>query len=77
VSLFENQLIQLLGLLGPHRIAPIGAIDAKASISGGTRPTTMNIYAHMTANMEEKASHQFSKPIKGLLIIVLITIRSI
>ncbi|WP_269749103.1 tyrosine-type recombinase/integrase [Halobacillus mangrovi] len=29
--------------------------------------TTMNIYAHMTANMEEKASQQFSKLMKGLL----------
>ncbi|MCL6573254.1 MAG: site-specific integrase, partial [Bacillus sp. (in: Bacteria)] len=29
--------------------------------------TTMNIYAHMTANMEEKASQQFSKLMKDLL----------
>lgn len=29
--------------------------------------TTMNIYAHMTSNMEEKASHQFSKLMKDLL----------
>ncbi|APH06545.1 site-specific integrase [Bacillus weihaiensis] len=29
--------------------------------------TTMNIYAHMTANMEEKASQQFSKLMKNLL----------
>lgn len=29
--------------------------------------TTMNIYAHMTANMEEKASHQFSELMKDLL----------
>lgn len=30
--------------------------------------TTMNIYAHMTANMEEKASQQFSKLMKDLLL---------
>ncbi|UUH74889.1 site-specific integrase [Bacillus altitudinis] len=30
--------------------------------------TTMNIYAHMTSNMEEKASQQFSKLMKDLLI---------
>ncbi|RXZ00857.1 site-specific integrase [Fictibacillus sp. S7] len=30
--------------------------------------TTMNIYAHMTANMEEKASHQFSELMKDLLL---------
>ncbi|WP_099363768.1 site-specific integrase [Fredinandcohnia onubensis] len=30
--------------------------------------TTMNIYAHMTDNMEEKASHQFSKLMKDLLL---------
>jgi integrase len=29
--------------------------------------TTMNIYAHMTANMEEKASRQFGKLMKGLI----------
>ncbi|MFF2754796.1 tyrosine-type recombinase/integrase [Psychrobacillus sp. NPDC058041] len=29
--------------------------------------TTMNIYAHMTKNMEEKASQQFSKLMKDLL----------
>jgi hypothetical protein len=28
--------------------------------------TTMNIYAHMTVNMEEKASQQFSKLMKDL-----------
>jgi integrase len=30
--------------------------------------TTMNIYAHMTSNMEEKASQQFSKLMKDLLL---------
>ena len=30
--------------------------------------TTMNIYAHMTANIEEKASQQFSKLMKDLLL---------
>lgn len=30
--------------------------------------TTMNIYVHMTANMEEKASQQFSKLMKDLLL---------
>ena len=30
--------------------------------------TTMNIYAHMTANMEEKASQQFSELMKDLLL---------
>lgn len=29
--------------------------------------TTMNIYAHMTEKMEEKASHQFSKLMEDLL----------
>ncbi len=29
--------------------------------------TTMNIYAHMTANMEEKASQQFSELMKDLI----------
>ncbi|MED4691754.1 integrase [Peribacillus frigoritolerans] len=30
--------------------------------------TTMNIYAHMTSNMEKKASQQFSKLMKDLLL---------
>ena len=30
--------------------------------------TTMNIFAHMTKNMEEKASQQFSKLMKDLLL---------
>ena len=30
---------------------------------------TANIYAHMIANMKEKASHQFSKLMKGLSLI--------
>ena len=29
--------------------------------------TTMNIYAHMTKNIEEKTSHKFSQLTKGLL----------
>jgi integrase len=29
--------------------------------------TTMNIYAHMTANMEEKASQKFEKLMEDLL----------
>lgn len=29
--------------------------------------TTMNIYAHMTKNIEEKTSHKFSELTKGLL----------
>ncbi|MCM3118497.1 hypothetical protein M3610_25165 [Neobacillus sp. MER 74] len=30
--------------------------------------TTMNIYAHITSKMEEKASQQFSKLMKDLLL---------
>lgn len=28
--------------------------------------TTMNLYAHMTDNIEEKVSHQFTKLMEGL-----------
>jgi integrase len=30
--------------------------------------TTMNIYAHMTANMEERASEKFSDLMKNILL---------
>ncbi|ARJ38659.1 hypothetical protein SporoP8_07120 [Sporosarcina ureae] len=49
-------------------------IEAGADIKGiqerlghGDINTTMNIYAHMTKNVEEKTSHKFSELTKGLL----------
>lgn len=38
------------------------------TISSGTYETSMNIYANMTKNMEEKASQKFSELMKGFVI---------
>lgn len=47
--------------------AGVGVKEIQLRLGHTDINTTMNIYAHMTANMEEKASHQFSKLMKDLL----------
>jgi integrase len=48
--------------------AGIGIKEIQQRLGHTDINTTMNIYAHMTANMEEKASQQFSKLMKDLLL---------
>lgn len=47
--------------------AGVGVKEIQQRLGHTDINTTMNIYAHMTVNMEEKASHQFSKLMKDLL----------
>lgn len=47
--------------------AGVGVKEIQQRLGHTDINTTMNIYAHMTSNMEEKASHQFSKLMKDLL----------
>jgi integrase len=47
--------------------AGVGVKEIQQRLGHTDINTTMNIQAHMTANMEEKASHQFSKLMKDLL----------
>jgi integrase len=47
--------------------AGVGVKEIQQRLGHTDINTTMNIYAHMTANMEEKASHQFSRLMKDLL----------
>jgi integrase len=47
--------------------AGVGVKEIQQRLGHTDINTTMNIYAHMTANMEEKAFHQFSKLMKDLL----------
>ncbi|MFD1708550.1 tyrosine-type recombinase/integrase [Siminovitchia sediminis] len=47
--------------------AGVGVKEIQQRLGHTDINTTMNIYAHMTANMEEKASHQFSELMKDLL----------
>jgi integrase len=47
--------------------AGVGVKEIQQRLGHTDINTTMNIYAHMTTNMEEKASHQFSKLMKDLL----------
>ncbi|MDO8223939.1 site-specific integrase [Bacillus cabrialesii] len=48
--------------------AGVGIKEIQQSLGHTDINTTMNIYAHMTTNMEEKASQQFSKLMKDLLL---------
>jgi integrase len=48
--------------------AGVGVKEIQQRLGHTDINTTMNIYAHMTANMEEKASQQFSKLMKDLLL---------
>jgi integrase len=48
--------------------AGVGIKEIQQRLGHSDINTTMNIYAHMTANMEEKASQQFSKLMKDLLV---------
>lgn len=48
--------------------AGVGIKEIQQRLGHSDINTTMNIYAHMTANMEEKASQQFSKLMKDLLL---------
>jgi integrase len=47
--------------------ASVGIKEIQQRLGHSNINTTMNIYAHMTKNMEEKASQQFSKLMKDLL----------
>ncbi|KAA0941635.1 site-specific integrase [Sporosarcina sp. ANT_H38] len=47
--------------------AGVGVKEIQQRLGHTDINTTMNIYAHMTKNMEEKASQQFSKLMKDLL----------
>jgi integrase len=47
--------------------ARVGIKEIHQKLGQSDINTTMNIYAHMTVNMEEKASQQFSKLMKDLL----------
>lgn len=47
--------------------AGVGVKEIQQRLGHTDINTTMNIYAHMTSNMEEKASHQFSQLMKDLL----------
>jgi integrase len=47
--------------------AGVGVKEIQQRLGHTDINTTMNIYAHMTANMEEKASQPFSKLMKDLL----------
>ncbi|WP_051633584.1 site-specific integrase [Bacillus sp. UNC41MFS5] len=82
-KLVENRLKRLLKKAGieknitPHSFrhthtsllieAGVGIKEIQQRLGHTDINTTMNIYAHMTANMEEKASQQFSKLMEGLL----------
>lgn len=48
--------------------AGVGIKEIQQRLGHSNIKTTMNIYAHMTANMEEKASQQFSNFMKDLLL---------
>ena len=47
--------------------AGAGVKEIQEQLGHGDVNTTMNIYAHMTKNIEEKTSHKFSELTKGLL----------
>ncbi|MBT2650027.1 tyrosine-type recombinase/integrase [Bacillus sp. ISL-34] len=47
--------------------AGAGVKDIQERLGHSDINTTMNIYAHMTKNIEEKTSHKFSELTKGLL----------
>lgn len=47
--------------------ADVGVKEIQQRLGHGDINTTMNIYAHMTKNMEEKASQKFSELMKDLL----------
>lgn len=47
--------------------AGAGIKEIQERLGHGDISTTMNIYAHMTKNIEEKTSHKFSELTKGLL----------
>lgn len=47
--------------------AGVGVKEIQQRLGHTDIETTMNIYAHMTKNMEEKASQKFSELMKGLI----------
>jgi integrase len=46
--------------------AGVGLKEIQQRLGHTNINTTMDIYAHLTADMEEKASHQFSELMKSL-----------
>lgn len=83
VKTVDNRIRRLLKLaeikkeLTPHSLrhthtsllieAGVGIKEIQQRLGHGDIETTMNIYAHMTKNMEEKASQKFSELMKDLL----------
>ena len=47
--------------------AGVGIKESQERLGHPDTDTTMNIYAHMTNNIEEKTFHKFSQLTKGLL----------
>ncbi|WP_072136178.1 tyrosine-type recombinase/integrase [Bacillus kwashiorkori] len=47
--------------------AGVGVKEIQQRLGHTNINTTMNIYAHIISNKEEKVSQQFSKPMKDLL----------
>ncbi|MED1562046.1 site-specific integrase [Alkalihalobacillus alcalophilus] len=82
VKVIENRMKRILKLaeidrhLTPHSLrhthtsllieAGVGIKEIQQRLGHTDIETTMNIYAHMTADMEEKASHKFSELMRSL-----------
>ncbi|SFF88974.1 Site-specific recombinase XerD [Halobacillus alkaliphilus] len=83
IKTIENRMKRLLKLSGlekkvtPHSFrhthtsllieAGVGTKEIQQRLGHGDINTTMNIYAHITKNMEQKASDKFNQLMKGLL----------
>ncbi|WP_144518679.1 tyrosine-type recombinase/integrase [Bacillus thuringiensis] len=84
IKMIQNRLKRLLKLsniiknITPHSFrhthtsllieAGVGIKEIQQRLGHTDIETTMNIYAHMTKNMEEKASQKFSELMKGFVI---------
>ncbi|WP_347861543.1 tyrosine-type recombinase/integrase [Salimicrobium sp. PL1-032A] len=83
IKTVENRMRRLLKLsridknVTPHSFrhthtsllieAGVGTKEIQQRLGHGDINTTMNIYAHITKNMEQKASEKFSKLMRGAL----------
>ena len=84
IKMVQNRLKRLIKLsnitknITPHSFrhthtsllieAGVGIKEIQQRLGHTDIETTMNIYAHMTKNMEEKASQKFSELMKGFVI---------
>ena len=84
MKMIQNRLKRLIKLsnitknITPHSFrhthtsllieAGVGIKEIQQRLGHTDIETTMNIYAHMTKNMEEKASQKFSELMKGFVI---------